>query len=198
VTAAIPSEARDPFLRGTVTSKGSLVAALLGMTRSFGAAAGGLVFLLLAAPAPAADAPRLAGDLDAKGLAAIVAKERGKVVVLNFWATWCVPCREEFPDLVRLEKAYRGRGVAVLGVSIDLPKDMPKIEKFLATNRPDFPNFVKRGGGDDQEFIESVDPKWGGELPFTVVYGPDGKKARVLSGKQSYGDFERAVAGLLK
>jgi len=162
------------------------------------AAAAALLLLGIASGAAAADAPKLAGDLDAKGLAAAIAKERGKVVVLNFWATWCVPCREEFPDLVRLEKAYRARGVAVLGVSIDLPKDLPKIEKFLAAARPDFPNYVKRAGGDDQDFIESVDPKWGGELPFTVVYGKDGKKARTLSGKQTYADFERAVAELSK
>jgi thiol-disulfide isomerase/thioredoxin len=162
------------------------------------AAAAALLVLCVASGASAADAPRLAGDLDAKGLAAAIAKEKGKVVVLNFWATWCVPCREEFPDLVRLEKAYRARGVAVLGVSIDLPKDLPKIEKFLAAARPDFPNYVKRAGGDDQDFIESVDPKWGGELPFTVVYGKDGKKARTLSGKQTYADFERAVTELSK
>ena len=162
------------------------------------AAAAALFCVLAAAVAAGADAPRLAGDLDAKGLAAAVAKDRGKVVVVNFWATWCVPCREEFPDLVKLEKAYRARGVAVLGVSIDLPKDMPKIEKFLAANQPDFPNYVKRAGGDDQDFIDAVDPKWGGELPFTVLYGRDGKKARVLSGMQSYAEFEKAVADLLK
>lgn len=144
----------------------------------------------------AADASRLTGDVDAKGLAAAVAKDRGKVVVVNFWATWCVPCREEFPDLVKLEKAYRSRGVAVLGVSIDLSKDLPKVEKFLAANKPDFPNYIKRAGGDDQDFIDAVDPKWGGELPFTVVYGKDGKKARSLSGKQSYAQFEKAVKEL--
>ncbi len=149
-------------------------------------------------PASAVDAPKLSGDLDAKGLAAAVAAQRGKVVIVNFWATWCVPCREEFPDLVRLEKAYRARGVSVLGVSIDLPKETPQIEKFLATARPDFPNYIKRVGGDDQDFIESVDPRWGGELPFTVVYGRDGKKAQVLSGKQTYASFEKAVAGFLK
>ncbi|HYX21904.1 MAG TPA: TlpA disulfide reductase family protein [Thermoanaerobaculia bacterium] len=162
------------------------------------AIAGLAVWLATPPPATGVDAPRLAGELDAKGLAAAVAAQHGKVVVLNFWATWCVPCREEFPDLVRLEKTYRARGVSVLGVSIDLPKDMPKIEKFLSTSAPGFPNYIKRAGGDDQDFIESVDPKWGGELPFTVVYGPDGKKARVLSGKQTYASFERAVAALLK
>jgi thiol-disulfide isomerase/thioredoxin len=146
----------------------------------------------------AADAPKLAGDLDAKGLADAVARNQGKVVVVNFWATWCVPCREEFSDLVRLEKTYRDRGVAVLGVSIDFPKDLPKVEKFLAANHPDFPNYIKRAGGDDQDFIDSVDKKWGGELPFTVVYARDGKKARVLSGKQTYASFEKAVTDLLR
>ncbi len=155
---------------------------------------------LLLAPlaSPAADAPKLSGELDAKGLAAAISSNRGKVVVVNFWATWCVPCREEFPDLVRLERAYRDRGVAVVGVSIDLAKDRPKVEKFLDTNRPDFPNYMKHAGGDDQDFIESVDAKWGGELPFTAVYGRDGKKAKVLSGKQTYADFEKAIQPLLK
>jgi len=154
--------------------------------------------MLLAASLPAADAPRLTGEVDAAGLAAAIAKEKGRVVLVNFWATWCVPCREEFPDLVKLEKTYRARGLSVLGVSTDLAKDMPAVEKFLASAKPEFANYRKKSGGDDQVFIEAVDPKWGGELPFSVVYGPDGKKAKVLSGKQSYQSFEKAVAGLLR
>ena len=86
----------------------------------------------------------------------------------------------------------------MLGVSIDSAKDLPAVDKFLAKTKPDFPNYRKASGGDDQVFIESVDEKWGGELPFTVLYARDGKKARVLSGKQSYADFESAVKALLK
>jgi thiol-disulfide isomerase/thioredoxin len=160
-------------------------------------AASAALFLLVAVSAPAANAPLLKGEVDASGLAAAIAKQKGRVVLVNFWATWCVPCREEFPDLVRLEKAYRARGLSILGVSIDLAKDLPAVEKFLATTRPDFPNYRKASGGDDQDFIEFVDPKWGGELPFSVLYGRDGKKAAVLSGKQSYAAFEKAASGLL-
>jgi thiol-disulfide isomerase/thioredoxin len=156
------------------------------------------LLLVSASFAHAADATLLQGEVDGKELAAAIAREKGKVVLVNFWATWCVPCREEFPDLVKLEKAYRDRGVRVIGVSTDLAKDLPKIEKFLAAARPDFPNYRKKSGGDDQDFIESVDPKWGGELPFTVLYGRDGKKARVLSGKQSTAGFEAAIQALLK
>lgn len=158
-----------------------------------------LTAALFVAPLSAApDAPRLAGELDAKGYAEAVAKLKGQVVLVNFWATWCVPCREEFPDIARLERAWRGKGLAVLGVSIDSAKDLPAVDKFLAKTKPDFPNYRKASGGDDQVFIESVDAKWGGELPFTVLYARDGKKSKVLSGKQSYADFEAAVKGLLK
>ena len=171
-------------MNGSVTVKGFLAA--LGMT-----------FVGLAA-ALAADAPRVKGEIDAKQLHDLVAREKGKVVVVNFWATWCVPCREEFPDLVRLEAAYRSKGVAVIGVSTDLGKDMASVEKFLASNNPAFANYHKKVGGDDQDFIDAVDPKWGGELPFTVLYARDGRKAAALSGKQSKADFEREIGKLLK
>ena len=162
------------------------------------AAAAALSLFTLAASGHAADATLLKGELDGKELSAAIAKQKGHVVLVNFWATWCVPCREEFPDFVRLEKAYRDRGLRVIGVSTDLAKDLPKVEKFLAAAPPDFPNYRKKSGGDDQDFIESVDAKWGGELPFTVLYGRDGRKIRVLSGKQSYAELEKAIAPLLR
>ena len=168
-----------------------------GRIRFVGAALVAALFLLSDAAA-APEAPRLAGELDAKGYAAAVAKQKGQVVLVNFWATWCVPCREEYPDLTRLEKAYRGKGLAVVGVTIDSAKDLPAVDKFLAKMKPDFPNYRKASGGDDQDFIESVDKDWGGELPFTVLYSRDGRKTKVLSGKQSYGTFESAVRSLLK
>lgn len=165
--------------------------------RIAGAAVLAALFVIPAALA-APEAPKLSGELDAKGYADAVARLKGQVVLVNFWATWCVPCREEFPDIARLDRAWRGKGLSVLGVSIDSAKDLPAVDKFLAKTKPDFPNYRKASGGDDQVFIESVDERWGGELPFTVLYSRDGKKAKVLSGKQSYADFESAVKGLLR
>jgi thiol-disulfide isomerase/thioredoxin len=119
-------------------------------------------------------------------------------VLVNFWATWCVPCREEFPDLVKLEKAYRARGLSVVGVSTDLAKDLPSVEKFLASAKPEFANYRKKSGGDDQVFIEAVDPEVGRRAALLGRLRSRRKKAKVLSGKQSYASFEKAVAGLLK
>jgi thiol-disulfide isomerase/thioredoxin len=155
-------------------------------------------WLLLAGAAAAQTPPsRLAGELDAKGLAARIEAEKGNVVLLNFWATWCVPCREEYPDIVRLQKALSPKGLRVIGVSTDFSKQLPAVEAFLIKNRPTFPNYHRKSGGDDQDFINAVDPKWGGELPFSVLYGRDGNKVRTLSGKSSYADFEREVLKVL-
>ncbi|MFN2387300.1 MAG: TlpA family protein disulfide reductase [Thermoanaerobaculia bacterium] len=134
--------------------------------------------------------------MDAEGLAQAVGSYKGRVVLVNFWATWCVPCREEFPSLVRLQSTF-GPRLQILGVSTDFARERPGVEKFLAEEKPNFPNYQKKPGGDDERFIVAVDPKWGGELPFSVLYRRDGRKAKVLSGQQTYASFEREVLKLL-
>lgn len=126
-----------------------------------------------------------------------LSEHRGKVVLVNFWATWCVPCREEFPLLSRLEKRHRRAGLSVLGVSTDFQKEKPAVEKFLVEQKPSFPNYRKKSGGDDQKFIEAVDSSWGGELPFSVLYDRSGRKVRVFSGELEIAALEKQIVSLL-
>lgn len=140
---------------------------------------------------------RLAGELDAGGLLQAISREKGRVVLVNFWATWCVPCREEFPLLTRLQKKHRGAGLSVLGVSTDFQKEKAAVEKFLAEQKPSFPNYRKKSGGDDQKFIEAVDSTWGGELPFSVLYDRSGRKVRVFSGELEIATVEKQIVQLL-
>jgi thiol-disulfide isomerase/thioredoxin len=171
----------------------------------FGASCMAFAFVVAAGFGPSPDRPitrspdsHLSGELDAKSFAARVAAEKGHVVLVNFWATWCVPCREEYPDLVKLQKAYGEKGLRVIGISTDFDKQLPAVETFLAKQRPPFPNYHRKSGGDDQDFIEAVDSKWTGELPFSVLFDRDGRKVRVLAGKSSYADFESEVRAILR
>jgi len=153
--------------------------------------------LLLTAVALAAPPTgQVVGEVDAKGLTEAVAREKGKVVLVNFWATWCVPCREEFPDLSRLQKNLGPKGFALIGVSTDFAKEAPAVRKFLAEQKPLFANYHKKTGGDDQVFIEAVDKEWGGELPFSVLYDRAGRKSKTFSGKHSYEEYEKEILRL--
>jgi len=149
------------------------------------------------APSPPPQ-PAIRGELDAGGLRALLASQRGRTVLVNFWATWCEPCREEFPSLDRLERELSPRGFSVIGISTDFASQTAGVEAFLRKTRPHFANYRKKSGGDDQPFIEAVDPHWGGELPFSVIYAPDGSRARTISGKRSYSEYLRQVLGVME
>lgn len=155
-----------------------------------------LLFAFAAAEIDAGAPSKLAGDLDAAGLRQTLAQQKGRVVLVNFWATWCVPCREEFPELSKLQKRHGPAGLQLIGVSTDFAKQRPAVEKFLLEQRPTFPNYWKKSGRDEQ-FIEAVDSSWGGELPFSVLYDRSGRKVRVYSGSLPIAAAEKEIRKLL-
>lgn len=156
-----------------------------------------LLFAFSAGATPAASPSLLSGELDAPGLKQTLARQKGRVVLLNFWATWCVPCREEFPELSKLQKRHGAAGFQMIGISTDFAKERAAVETFLAEQRPPFPNYRKKSGGDDEDFIEAVDSAWGGELPFSVLYDRSGKKVRVYSGSLPLRAAEKEIRRLL-
>ena len=135
--------------------------------------------------------------IDLDGLKQRLAAERGRVVVINFWATWCEPCREEFPHLIRFYERHSARGLSLLSVSIDSPRVRDtEVRKFLADQRPPFPVFIKTAG-DDDAFINGMDPSWNGALPMTYIYDRQGLRRHALTGPQSLATLEKLVQPLL-
>jgi len=123
----------------------------------------------------------------------VVAPKRGRVLVVNFWATWCEPCREEMPALVRATAGVPSKDLAVVLVSIDSQKTGPTaVPKFLATAKIPFVCWLLKAH-DPQPFIDSVDRSWDGSLPFTVIYGRDGKPVAKLAGQQTEKSFSDAI-----
>lgn len=143
---------------------------------------------------------RAAGEeispISAGGLRSALAAERGKLVVLNLWATWCVPCLREIPDLVRIERELAPR-VALIGVSMDEPGELEsRVAPFHAKHFPNFRSYL-RSEREMDAIASVVDPAWNEVLPTTYLIGPDGKVMKRVQGAKSYEEFSALVAAAL-
>ncbi len=135
--------------------------------------------------------------LDRSGLEKIIKERNGKVLLLNIWATWCLPCREEFPDLVKVAKEFGRAKVEVIGISTDFPEDMKrKIIPFLKKQNVNFTNYVS-AFKNDEELINFINKDWNGALPATVIFDQAGNRVAFLEGKKSYADFTEQLNRLI-
>ena len=144
--------------------------------------------------APAADLQLI----DLAGYNQVLAKYKGKPVLVTFWATWCEPCRDEFPMIVDLEKQYASQGLAVFGVDMDETAELNLVRRFLVRNQPRFPNYRQKPGIDVDAFYRGVNPAWSGTMPETVFYGRDGRIAGHFIGEQPRVRFEQAIHLILQ
>lgn len=119
--------------------------------------------------------------IDIDGLKNLL-KPSGKPLLINFWATWCDPCRDEFPDLVKLDIAYKGK-IDFLTISLDDPADIKTIvPKFLREMKAKMPAYLL-STPDENAAIALVSKNWAGNLPLTVLFNTDGTTAYERNGK---------------
>jgi thiol-disulfide isomerase/thioredoxin len=120
-------------------------------------------------------------QIDANGLRKALTPSR-KPLLVNFWATWCDPCREEFPDLVKLDAEYKGK-IDFITISLDelseIDRDVPK---FLTDMKAPMPAYLLKAQ-DDEAAIAFVSKEWSGALPLTILYDPSGKQIYYRQGK---------------
>ena len=108
------------------------------------------------------------------GVAQLVHNDSKKLRLINLWATWCVPCVQEFPELVTLNRMYRDRGFELVSISTDDTTARAKALRFLEKQESSSPNYIFTGD-DKYKLIEAIDPKWQGALPYSLLVEPGGK-----------------------
>src|SRR5262245_46107542 len=134
--------------------------------------------------------------VDQPGYQNILKQHRGKVVAINFWATWCEPCREELPALASLQHQLRSRGFVLVTISADEPEQASAAADLLRKTGIRPPAYIKRVDN-DEAFINSIDPKWSGALPALFLYDRQGRPAASFLGETGLKDIEAAVRKLL-
>jgi thiol-disulfide isomerase/thioredoxin len=142
--------------------------------------------------APARD-PKI---IDAQGFQKLLEEYRGKPLLVTFWATWCEPCRDEYPMLNELAKQYGPQGLKVVGVNLDDDGDLILMRRFMARYKPVFSNVRKKKGG-EADFVEAVLPGWNGAIPASFFYARDGRQIGHLLGKNSRDSYEAAIRMML-
>lgn len=159
-------------------------------------ALGALLMGFLVYSLPASSDPNLT-DLvatkftDLRGNDAKISDWRGKLRIVNFWATWCPPCREEIPGFVRLQQKYRNHGVIFIGVALD---NEEQVKRFAEETQMNYPVLV--AGYEAMRLARDAGNR-SSALPFTVVIEADGGFADAFSGVLSEEKLESVIQDLL-
>lgn len=135
--------------------------------------------------------------IDKSELEKIIKQREGKPLFVNLWATWCVPCREEFPSLIKLSEKYSGR-IDLIAISVDYPDEIEsKIIPFLSNFNVNFPVYVN-GFERQEDMINYLNESWFGSLPATFIYDDAGKQQFFLNGKEEFEFFAEKIETLLE
>lgn len=127
--------------------------------------------------------------IDAAGVAALRANPTDKIRMFNIWATWCAPCVQEFPELVKMIRMYGGRDFELITISMDNPEHQPKVLQFLDTQRVGMTNRMRKSveaegrttnnylytGASQDDLMAALDPEWPGPLPHSILVAPGGE-----------------------
>ena len=111
---------------------------------------------------------------DLAGIKDIVMNKSDKLRLINFWATWCVPCVEEFPELIEIFRNFRKRKFEMVTISLDTPDKNDDVLNFLKKKYASTKNY-HFNSDDKYDLIEAVDKEWPGSLPYTIIVKPGGE-----------------------
>jgi len=136
--------------------------------------------------------------IDTEALKGLITQQRERPLLVNFWATFCDPCRDEFPDLVKIDKDYRPQSLDFVTVSLDdidqLKTDVPK---FLSSMKATMPAYLLNVS-DPEPAINFIDRRWQGDLPATYLYNEKGEVVYRHIGRVNTAELREAIEKAVK
>ncbi|MFN4110908.1 MAG: TlpA family protein disulfide reductase [Ignavibacteria bacterium] len=157
-----------------------------------------LLILLISLSTLAAQNPKKISveDMDKTKLQKLIKNRKGKVLLLNIWASWCGPCKKEFPDLVKLADQYKKSKVEIVGLSVDDREDLQTdVIPFLEKNNVNFKIYLQNFKN-IEELIE-IFPQWQGAIPLTVIFDSKGNQKKFIIGMRDFAFFDNAIQEVL-
>ena len=127
---------------------------------------------------------------DLRGRTLRLSDYKGKVVLINFWATWCPPCRAEMPDLIKMQREYRSKGLQVIGITYP-PEEIKEVRQFIRKLRVNYP--IALGTKETKTLFDETET-----LPLTVVIDREGNVRERIEGILLPEEFEQKIKPLLK
>jgi peroxiredoxin len=134
--------------------------------------------------------------IDEKGVQALVRNDSKKLRLVNVWATWCGPCVVEFPELVTINRIYRGRDFEFVTISADAPEKREEALAFLKKQQASSKNYIF-DIENKYKLVEALDKEWPGSLPYTLLIEPGGKVIHRILGELSPLELKQAIVGRL-
>ena len=137
--------------------------------------------------------PPAARAINAAELQQLLKRVGSRPLLVNFWATWCDPCRAEFPDLVKIDQDYRAKGLDFIAISLDDLADIKTaVPRFLRQMQAKMPVYLLNVA-DPEPVINGVDGEWGGALPATFLYNNQGAVVYKHFGRVKIDELRSAI-----
>ncbi len=142
--------------------------------------------------------PVVVAPIDTEALKTLLTQQRQRPLLVNFWATFCDPCRDEFPDLVKIDKDFRPQSLEFVTVSLDDMSDInTTVPQFLGSMKATMPAYLLNVS-DPEPAINLVDTSWRGDLPATYLYNEKGEVVFKHVGRVNAAELRSAIEKLVK